>query len=405
MIKKVKVEELSLGMFIQDLNCDWMGHTFLRRRFLLHRHDDLERIVAAGIRELYIDTDRGRDVPEAPTEGEVRVEVQAHLVRVSQSAPPLAERTTHWEELAHAEAIRHEATEVVTSLLNDVRLGRAVDAERLEPQVTRLADSVLRNPGTLVSLSRLKHKDTYTFQHCVSTSALLMTFGRAMGLPKEDLVEAGIGAMLHDIGKMQVPQSVLNKPGSLTETEFHLMKEHVLLGVGILEHTPGITARMVQIASEHHERFDGTGYPDQLRGFEISELGRMTAIVDVYDALTSHRVYRTPMEPSEALRKLYEWSAHHFDAPLVERFIQTVGIYPVGSLVRLESGRLAVVVDLGEGGPLTPRVRIIHDIRRDRRLTPWDLDLAGGKDRILEAEEPGPWGISPGDYLLREVMS
>jgi putative nucleotidyltransferase with HDIG domain len=226
-----------------------------------------------------------------------------------------------------------------------------------------------------------------------------------MEMSPEIIHEAGIGGMLHDIGKMRVPDHILNKPGKLTDPEFEIMKSHVALGLETLRQTEGISRTVVQVAGEHHERFEGSGYPERIQGKEISELGRMAAIVDVYDALTSNRVYHKGMEPPAALTKLFEWSDHHFDPELVQHFIQAIGIYPVGSLVRLASNRLAVVMEQGAQGLLFPKVRVIYDIQRGRKLAPLDIDLSlpeSAGDTIIKNEEPEDWAINPYEYLTLE---
>jgi len=234
-----------------------------------------------------------------------------------------------------------------------------------------------------------------------------VTFCRYLDLDAEAIHQAGIGGMLHDLGKMRVPDHILNKPGKLTDGEFEIMKSHVLLGVDTLRQTPGISRTVMQIAGEHHERFDGTGYPERLGGEGISVLGRMAAIVDVYDALTSNRIYHKGMEPPAALRKLFEWSGQHLDEALVQHFIQAIGIYPVGSLVRLDSDRLAVVLEQSAGSLLSPKVRVVYDVARGRRINPQDLDLSlpeSGGDAITSNEDPEAWGLRPFDYLTLDLQ-
>ncbi len=406
MIKRVQVEDLKLGMYIHDLNCGWMDHNFLRSRFMLRKEEDLRKLHESKIRELYIDTVKGIDVSDAPTQLEVEVQIQSRIMDLVTRSRSMPAKTTHVEELSIAQDIQSEANEVITSMLGDIRLGKQVEVERVSPVVTQITDSILRNPGTLMSLCRLKEGDTYTFQHCVSVATLMVAFCRYMGMEKEQLVEAGIGGMLHDVGKMRVPDHILNKPGKLTDAEFEIMKSHVPLGLETLRQTPAISPMMIQIASEHHERFEGTGYPDKLHGFSISQVGRMAAVVDVYDAITSNRVYHKGMEPALALKKLFEWSDHHFDPELVQHFIQAIGIYPVGSLVMLDSQRIGIVVEQGEKGLLFPIVRIILDAKRRQKLTPMDIDLSQaqhGGDHIIGNEQPEDWGINPFDYLTLNI--
>jgi len=407
MIKKVSKEDLKLGMFIHDLNCGWMDHSFFRKRFPLKKEEDLRKIHESGIREVYIDTEKGLDAA-GPTQEEVREEIQSRIEETLALSSGAESQTSHRQELEVARKIQNEATQVITNVLSDIRLGKQIEVERVSPVVGQITESILRNQGTLVSLCRIKEADTYTFQHSVSVCTLLVTFCRYMDMSLEVIQEAGIGGMLHDIGKMRVPDHILNKPGKLTDPEFDIMKGHVTFGLEILKQTPGISTTVMQISGEHHERFAGTGYPVRKNAQEISQLGRMAAIVDVYDAITSNRCYHTGMEPSVALQKLFEWSNHHLDEELVQHFIQAIGIYPVGSLVRLESNRLAVVVEQGTAGLLYPVVRLVYDIKRSCKLRPVDEDLSkaeSGGDHILSAESPEAWQVNPFDYLTLDLRA
>ncbi len=406
MIKKINKDELKVGMYIHDLNCGWLDHNFFRRRFMLKSESDLKKIHESGTIELYIDTDKGLDAV-GPTEQEVQEEIREKLQEVAERSHGESEQTSHRQELEVAKKIQGEATKVITNILSDIRLGKQIEVERVSPVVGQITESILRNQGTLVSLCRIKERDTYTFQHSVSVCTLLVTFCRYMGMGREVIQEAGMGGMLHDIGKMRVPDNILNKPGKLTDAEFAIMKSHVTLGVDILKQTPGVSTTVMQISGEHHERFDGSGYPDKQKAQAISQLGRMAAIVDVYDAITSNRCYHTGMEPSVALQKLFEWSGHHLDEELVQHFIQAIGIYPVGSLVRLESNRLAVVVQQGTAGLLYPVVRLVYDIKKNARLKPVDEDLSNaesGGDHIVSAESPETWKVNPFDFLTLDLQ-
>jgi len=400
MIKKIHKSQLKMGMYIHDLNCGWLGHNFWRTRFALQKESDLAKIMESAVGDLYIDTERGLDA-DAPSAAEADAEVEERLHHALAEVPGTPMRREFREEIAQALSIQNEANQVVTAMLDDVRLGRQLEVERMEPAVARIADSLLRNPGALLSLNRIKQRDTYTFQHCVSVATLLVSFARSVGMPPELLREAGLGGMVHDIGKMRVPDEVLNKPGKLTDAEFAIMKSHVQLGMDILVETPDVTQAMLDITGHHHERMDGTGYPYGLKGTQISDMGRMAAIVDVYDAITSNRVYHVGMEPALALRKLFEWSEHHLDPELVQKFIQAVGIYPVGSLVRLQSRRLAVVIDQSASGLLHPIVRIVYDLKGRRPLPPKDLPLDGvvSSDVIEATEKPELYGIDPFQVL------
>lgn len=402
-IKKVPVDGLKPGMFIHDLNCGWMDHPFLRPRFALRSDREIESIAEAGLREVYIDTALGLDASDAPTREEVAAEVHEEMRRLAgQAAGPA--RISAREELVRARRVHAEANRLVRNLLHDVRLGKQVQVEQAEPMVSKITASILCNNGALLSLTRIKSKDGYTFEHSVSVCALMVAFSRGLGLAASAIHEAGIGGLLHDAGKMRTPDEVLNKPGSLSDEEFAIMRHHVVAGRAILQTTPGISGIALDVAVQHHERYDGSGYPQRLRGKEISFYGQMAAIVDVYDAITSDRVYHKALAPTDALRKIFEWSRFHFKPELVHAFTRTVGIYPVGTLVLLESGRLAVVVEQREESLLQPLVRAFYDTRRGSHLNPEDIDLSrpmghGGADRILGHELPEKWRLDPMKFL------
>ncbi len=398
-IKQVRVDQLRPGMYIHDLNCGWLQHGFLRPQFLLRSDGQIEKMHRQGMHEVYIDTDRGADLPGAPTQAEVKRAVQTQLE--ASGAQPVVQplvRVSQKTEATAARRILGEAQGVVEDLMQDVRLGQQVDPAKALAVVDEINASVLRNPGALLSLGRIKQADTYTFQHCVNVCALMVSFAHGLGLEAASVEEAGLGGLLHDVGKMRVPPEVLNKPGRLTEAEFTTMQSHAALSRELLENTPGISETVIRIASEHHEKLDGCGYPNGLSGDQISRPGRMAAIVDVYDALTSNRVYHKGMEPPEALKKLLEWSGPHLDGDLVQQFIRILGIYPVGSLVRLSSGRLAVVVEQGED-LLRPTVRVIFDTGRKIKLQPRDLHLAHATERILDYEDPAEWKLDLFSFL------
>lgn len=398
-IKRVRVDELKAGMYVHDLNCGWLEHGFLRPRFLIQAETAILKMKDEGLDSVYIDTSRGDDVPEAPTRSEVEAGLDCRLKgSVGEGAALAPTRVSQREEAVAARRILGEAEGVVTGLLADVRLGRQLDPHKAMPMVKAMRESVSRNPGALISLSRIKAADTYTFQHSVSICALLMLFANAEGMDAASVAEAGLGGLLHDVGKMKVPGEVLNKPGRLTEEEFTVMKSHAAFSQELLLGVPGISQMVIQIAGEHHERMAGGGYPRGLSGEQISRIGRMTAIVDVYDALTSNRVYHKGKEPTEVLKRLLEWSGSHLDGDLVQRFIRALGIYPVGSLVRLSGGRLAVVVEQGKD-LLRPTVRVVFDPVRRLRLQPRDLDLGHGEDQIVDYEDPGEWGLDPASFL------
>jgi putative nucleotidyltransferase with HDIG domain len=375
-----------------------MDHPFAISKFAVKDSATVQKIASAGIRHVYIDASKGKDVEEAPSAQEVETALQEKL-EDSVKETDGNESVSVASELSRAKSLFRQTTSVVRNLMEDTRLGKQVEVENLEPFAERMVQSVFRNHHALTGISRIKTKDEYTFMHCVSVAGLLVTFAREQGFSEEDIHQVAIGGLIHDIGKTMTPQEVLNKPGKLDPEEFEIMKCHVTYSREILEETMGVSKTAMDISVLHHERADGTGYPLGLAGDQISLIGKMSAIVDVYDALTSVRVYKDAWEPTLALKKLIEWSPDHFDAGLVQHFIRCLGIYPVGSLVELESGLLGIVMEPGED-LLRPKLRVIYNAKKSRYEKVRDIDLAKSQvDRIIGAVKPLDYKIDLSEYL------
>lgn len=391
-------------MYIHDLGPDWMAHPFLRSRFEIRNGRQIEKIAAAGIHEVYIDTSKGIDVTDAPTREEIAADVERDIQTAMAAEPAQGVERSFNEELVRAARIRDRAQLVVREVMQDVRLGRAVELEKVEPLVGSITESILCNSDALISLLRIKNKDDYTFLHSVSVCALMVSFGRSIGLERDAIQQGGIGGLLHDVGKMKVPDAILNKAGKLTDEEFAIMKAHPADGHAVLLEAGSVGATPLDITLHHHERMDGSGYPDRLPGENITMAARMAAIVDVYDAITSERCYHKGLAPADALRKMWEWSKFHFDQSLMRSFMRCIGIYPRGTLVRLESGRLAVVLAQSDGNLLAPKVKLVFSTKSNVYVVPEELDLSrpmgkGGADRIIGHEDPGKWQINVNQFL------
>jgi HD-GYP domain-containing protein (c-di-GMP phosphodiesterase class II) len=403
MIKKIPVERLRPGMFLHNLNAGWMSHPFIRNRFLVADDAVVQRIVSAGIHELYIDTTRGLDDAEALTEAEVDERLMEEIqAAVHDEAPYRC--TTVAEELPNARKLRARATRVIRSVMQDVKLGKVVNLDEVEDLVNEIIDSILRNDSALLLLLRVRAQNDYTLVHSVAVCALMVSFCHACHDDRPVLLQAGIGGLLHDVGKVRIPVEILNKPGRYTEYEYEVMQRHPRHGYELLQGMTGVSQDALDIVLNHHERMDGSGYPLGIPGGGISRLARMAAIADVYDAITSDRCYHTAMPPTAALKKMWEWSKYHFDPELMRGFMTTIGIYPVGTLVKLESGRIAVVVEPHESEVLKPKVRAFFSTRSNVHIPTQLIDLsrpfgAGGGDRIIGYEDPRKWNLDPTRYL------
>lgn len=395
MFKKIDATQLKIGMYVQELGCAWLDSPFWQKSFLLQDQAALEKIHSARIVQVWIDPAKGLDV--APTVGEAaQTEHASSVDGVPREPAPDVAPVSIAQELGRAARIVALGREAVMSMFNEARMGRAVDAENAVALVAEITSSVMRNGDALISLARLKSADDYTYMHSVAVCALMIALARQLGMNELEIKEAGLAGLFHDIGKMAVPLNVLNKPGRLTDQEFDLVRGHPAAGHQMLSSTPGLSAVVLDVCLHHHEKIDGTGYPMQLCGDNISVMARMGAICDIYDAITSNRPYKKGWCPTESLRRMESWCPDHLDPSIFQSFVKSIGIYPVGTLVRLESGRLGVVVEQQLGRSLLlPKVRVFYSSKTANYIAPELLDLAapGITDRIAASEVASQWGL------------
>jgi len=396
MLKRIPTDQLRLGMHVHELCGSWMDHPFWRSRFLLDDPGDLRRVLASGIREVWIDTARGLDVAGGVSEAEAVEQVERELVAAVSTPTPAGAPLprTPAEEYAHAAQLTRQAKEKVQSLFAEARLGRVLETEGCLPLVDDIIGSVTRNSGALASLVRLKSSDEYTYLHSVAVCTLMVALARTLGLEGEEVRQLGLAGLLHDMGKARIPTEVLNKPGRLTDAEWALMKEHPTWGHEMLLANGGASPLVLDVCLRHHEKMDGSGYPGNLSAEQISLHARMGAVCDVYDAITSARPYKAPWDAGDAVRQMAQWKGH-FDPAIFQAFVKTVGIYPIGTLVRLQSGRLGVVTEQNNASLLTPKVKVFFSTQTMKRFAPQLLDLAEAavSDRITGVELAERWSF------------
>jgi putative nucleotidyltransferase with HDIG domain len=415
MLKRITIQEVRLGMYIQELGGHWIDHPFWRKSFVLGKDEDLALLRAASsIGEVVIDTSKGLDVIseedefEDESKDESEDEEDSLPAAVAERNQPAArmsrpaklhERTTAAQEHDRASKVLTSAKPAITSMFEEVRMGKAVDAGDVLPLVEEITASVTRNAGTLIGLARLKTADDYTYMHSIAVCALMISLGRECGLSPEDLREAGLAGLLHDIGKMAIPKDILQKPGKLTPEEYQTIKNHPSAGYDMLKNGKGVGQMALDVCLHHHEKVDGSGYPQSLAAGQISLPAKMSAVCDVYDAITSNRPYKHGWEPGESLRRMAEWNNGHFDNTVFHAFVKVIGIYPVSSLVKMKSGRLGVVIDHNPHLLLQPTVKIFFSISAQARIPIEVIDLAkpSAHDMILSHEDPVKWGLSVND--------
>ena len=411
MIKKIPIDQLKVGMYLHDLNCGWIDHPFARNRFMIDKIEILNKILGAGVKEVSIDTALGADVRVVESRG-VEVEetdtaepeeIGESLADLIELSPNIISGLSPAEEFQHAKELYSNASQLMQDMMKDVRLGKQVALEQCEPIVDNIIDSMFRFPSALLPLAQMKSSHEYTFQHSVSVSALAVAFGRVLDLPRTEIKDIAMGGLLHDVGKALVPGRILNKPGKLEESEFEVMKSHVVHTAKLLNDVNGVSEITFNAAAQHHERYDGTGYPHGLKGDAISRHGQMLAIVDVYDAITSIRSYHKGMPPTETLRKMFSWSGTHFNPTLVQAFIKGIGIYPAGSLVRMESDRLGIVREVSPDNLLQPMVQLIFDCKEMCHIDPELVDLSTSHDKIKSHESFEFWGIPQANWATAHV--
>lgn len=406
---KIKVfsEDLKLGMYISELDHPWIESPFLFQGFLLRENEEIEQ-VQSTCKYVYVDTEKTpfevtprlekiSPANQKPIKKKKRKATKIDFTNTVTLKRAKFDKSAFTDKLITARKARDKTRSYIDSMLAEAKMGKIIDTQKAKVLVAELANNIVENLDASMWLTQLKSRDEYTAIHSLNVCVLSLTFGRSLGLSTEELNEVGLGALLHDIGKMQVPLEILNKPGKLSTEEFEVMKTHPQKGYEMLLEDKSLSSDVLAIVKSHHERLSGKGYPDNLPEQAITFYTKIVSITDVYDAITSDRVYHDGMTPHEALKRLYEWMPNNFDAELMQAFIRTIGIYPVGSVVELKTGHIGLVVKLSETHRLKPVVMLIMNRNKEfyprRKLVNLASSIWDKRDgkpeikRILDAKE------------------
>ncbi|MCW9089678.1 MAG: HD-GYP domain-containing protein [Gammaproteobacteria bacterium] len=373
--KRVDVANLELGMYVSELDRPWLETSFLFQGFPILGQEELEELRRC-CDYVYVDDEMGvalqpERVSTAPKSRPVK-RFATHKVNIASSAGkqrPIRNRVKFEQELPRAREVYHQAHDYINTIFSQIRIDRSIPLDQARQLTEHTVESITNNENAMLWLTLLKQKDEYTTYHSINVCVLSVLFGRHLGLSEVELKILGLGALLHDIGKMRVPAGILNKNGRLTPEEELMMRQHPLLGDRMLATRRGVPGQIREIVRSHHERVDGSGYPQGLEGDELGLMPMIVSIVDVYDAMTSDRAYHERISPHEALNMMYSWAATHFREELLEAFIRCLGIYPVGSLVELSSGEVALVLTVNRVHHLLPQVLLL--LNRDKH--PYDI--------------------------------
>ncbi|AQS35397.1 metal dependent phosphohydrolase [Shewanella psychrophila] len=380
---KFPVSKLDIGMFVSAI--DQQGQVAVANAGQIRNQNSIIKLQKNGIEYVWIDIERSAD--------------SCGLKRAI-SPKPVAKKTKPSREKSqqHAKKLIVEAKDLVKKVLSEVFEGKAIEVAPFEALADNMIESALLDDDALKCVSALRTKDAYLLEHSINVAFLLVTFGKYLKLDKDILRQMAVGGILHDIGKIKVDNKVLHKPGKLTPQEFEHMKLHQVFAIEIMAETKGLSDLSKDICLMHHEKLDGKGYPRGLKGDEIPLHGRMSCIVDIFDALTATRCYKEAMSPAAAFKILLSLTPFHLDETLVYEFIRCVGVYPVGSLVELSDGQIGIVWEAKERDALHPILKCFYSIKHKRYTSVNMVDLLKSDLHIERGVSPSSLDVDPAPF-------
>ncbi|GAA5316889.1 MAG: HD-GYP domain-containing protein [Candidatus Pelagadaptatus aseana] len=410
-IKKITPDLLQVGMYITGMEGGSNDESArLRNEGLLTRVQTVEKLKQMDVRTVYIDVEKGIDCIGSVDDVQISpTKIELPQPSLDDLPPPKSLDTddigktlvSFEQEMGDAVELHSKALSLVDDVMHDVKMGRALDLTTVDDIASEITASLVNNQNALASLMRKRSMDAYLLEHSMNVSVLMGIMVRSLGYREDIVKELVLGAFLHDIGKVRVPDEILHKPGKLTNEEWDEMKRHVDYGIEALEEVDGISPLAKSICAQHHEKLDGTGYPYGLDHTQLPRHTRIASVVDVYDAVTADRCYHKGMEPTVALKKMLTWTGDHLDKDMVYQLIRCLGVYPPGSFVELESGHIAMVQEHHPAKPNRPVVQMVYDPKRQKALDGFVVDLRKYDTYgvAIKAANPEQYGLNISDFL------
>jgi len=372
--KTISIDQLKTGMYVKSFSNNKSLN--IKSEGYISCDKSITQLRKAKISHLVIVPEKEKQTVNIE---KVFAEIETPHPTPEKKSPPIKAGVSLDSEMKKASDLYKNAKSLQEKILGQIKQKKSIDTTDVQETTDAMVDSIFRNEDALSCMSRLQTKDSYLIEHSLNVSILMSVFAKHLGFEKRLIQELTLGAFMHDIGKVLLPNDILSKRSELTAKEQNIIRSHVALGLKVLEDSPSISHIAMKMVREHHERLNGTGYPKQLKGDEISLYGRMIAIIDSYDAMTSERPYKKSVHPINAFKTLISESPEGYDEELVEKFIQCMGVYPVGTLVKLNSGKLGLISRLNKQKPLHPYVRVFYNTRLNQAIPIEEINLSGSK--------------------------
>lgn len=414
MLRRIPAASATVGMFVQKIECSWWEHPFWRSSQTISSDKQLAMLQQSGAEFIVIDDEKGIACPEqyaaqpaafslVPSTPSSHAKRRSWLQPVQQKSGLSGKERR--AEVRKAHTILNRSKQAVKEMFDSARMGQAIQTRKMASMVRQLTASLDKDPTIILNMARLKTKDDYTYLHSVSVCALMINLARVMRLDEAIVREAGMAGLLHDVGKLAIPDEILLKPSKLDDVEFQIVRDHPLAGYKILAASGGVSDATLDVCLHHHEKMDGTGYPHKRNGDDLNQLTRMASICDVYDAITSQRVYNSPWTASEALSQMQSWSGH-FDQMILRSFVESLQISPIGTLLQLTNAHLAVVIGETESDYSLPKVRIFYSIEKAAIIDFYDIEISRStyNPQISGVEDPVVWGFDNWDQMKSDLL-